>query len=244
MRPHCLPEHNALSCRWMCPKTSLNNRSSQFYAFIAILSNLSSFLLMVGKFKLGIWAACPTTQLRFGREPRAQECHSEPIHLWGTHKTPHFWVSGITQKTSKICWLSSLRLFFMGIYPPQVSTAFRMLIKDVNINHILTLQTDLGKNIISYPKLCCWLFTVPFSELISVIRWVILLVSQSGFLNILVFWFLHCSCWIQWQLCYWFQTAWQESAHFHTDFPCLGIHLSWCQNISCRNKKSILEKRC
>lgn len=33
--------------------------------------------------------------------------------------------------------------------------AFRILIKDGNINHILTLQIELGENIMSYPKLCC-----------------------------------------------------------------------------------------
>lgn len=33
--------------------------------------------------------------------------------------------------------------------------AFRILIKDGNINHILTLQTELGENIMSYSKLCC-----------------------------------------------------------------------------------------
>lgn len=153
LRPHCLPEHNALSCRWMCPKTSLNNRSSQFYALIAILSSLSSFLLMVGKLKLGIWVACPTVQLRFGREPGAQECHSEHIHLQGTFKTYSFGVSDVTQKTSQICWLSSLRCFSWEF--TQVSMAFRILIKDGNINHILTLQTELGENIMSYPKLCC-----------------------------------------------------------------------------------------
>lgn len=118
MRPDCLQEHNALSCRLMCPKTSVNNRSSQFYAFL-MHSSLSSFLLMVGKFKLGIWAACPTSQLRFGREPGAQECHSEPIHLWGTLKTHCFWVSNVTQKTSKICWVSSLILFSWEFTHPR-----------------------------------------------------------------------------------------------------------------------------
>lgn len=63
-----------------------------------------------------------------------------------------------------------------------------------------------------------------------------MLVSQSGFLNIPVFQFLPCSHWIQWQLGYWFQAALQESAHSHMDFPCLGIHLSWCQKISCKNR--------